>query len=202
MTKRALGVIFLLVGIGGMAGGILLFFSGLTHMTDTFGAVAQLESPGELKVELENAGKYTVWHDHRLMKSGKTVSNPPHLPTGMTLTLTRDVDGKVFPLTPMRGSTTLSLPDREARGVGTFVVDSSGSHTLAVTATGGENRHFSLTEGEMLSGMAQFGLRAVLACLLGFFGVVFLVLGLVFVLLRPKPKPITGDQQVPPPPPV
>ena len=197
MTKRTLGVIFLLIGIGGSAGGIFFFFSGVSYMTDTFATVGRLESPGELKVELEKTGTYTLWHDHRLMKSGVTVTNPPPLPPGMSFNLTRDADGKSFPVTSMKGNATISLPDRDASGVGTFAIDAAGSYTLAVTATGGEPRHFSITEGEMLSGMAQFGLRAVLACLLGFFGVVFLVLGLVFILLKPKPK--LGGQQPPPP---
>ena len=85
-------------------------------------------------------------------------------------------------------TTTLSLPDRASVSLGTFEPDQPGDYQLRISATGGEKRQFSLTEGAFLGGVAKLGLRLILACLLGLFGVVFFVLGLIFVLLKAKPR--------------
>ena len=59
-----------------------------------------------------------------------------------------------------------------------------GAYLLKVTDAHDLNHEFSLTRGKFTRTITGFGLRLVLTCLLGLFGVVLLALGLVFVLLK------------------
>lgn len=189
MSKRSLGILFLVLGIASFIGAVPLLLSGVFKIAQGFKPLATVHSPGEILVQLEEADTYTLWHDFRTTGGGSTVSHPRALPGGFTMTLVRQSDGTVYPLDPARSHNTLSTPGRESVEVGTFAPSLPGAYTLKVETTGGEARAFSLTKGNFLHGMAQFGLRSVMACLLGFVGLVLLILGIVFILLKPKPRP-------------
>jgi hypothetical protein len=189
MSRRSLGILFLILSIASFIGAVPLLLSGVFKITQGFKPLATVHSPAEAVVQLEEADTYTLWHDFRTTGGSSTVSHPHALPGGFTMTLIRQSDGAVYPLDPARSHNTLSTPGRESIEVGTFAPSLPGTYTLKVETTGGEARAFSLTKGNFLHGMAQFGLRSVIACLLGFVGLVLLILGIVFILLKPTPQP-------------
>lgn len=189
MNKKGTGILFLILGFAGLVAAVMLLISGIFKMTRGFEDLSVVQSPGEVAVQIGEAQAYTLWHDYRTMHDGSTVLNPPALPGGFTFILVRDSDGVEFALDPTRSNSRISSPKRDAVEVGTFAPSMPGPYTLRVSCTGAEARIFSLSEGNILGGMAQFGLRTVLACLLGFLGLVLLILGIVFMLLKPKAKP-------------
>ena len=195
MNKRALGSIFIVLGALALAGGAYFAFAGGVKIVSGFTPAAKLAAPGQVSVTVEEAGKVTLWHDYRTMDGASTVSNPEPLPGGFSFAMKRDSDQQEIPFEPIRGSETISLPDRDSSAVGRFNLPSAGSYTLIVSATGGEVRHFSVTEGGVLTKMAEVGGSILLAGILGLFGLMFLILGLVFVLLKGK-----NPAQPPPPP--
>lgn len=190
MSKRGLGIIFLILGIVSLIGAVPVLLSGIFKLTDAFKPIASVQSPGEVSIEVVEAGTYTLWHDFRTYSGSTTVSHPPAVPGGFTFTMVRSSDGMTFPLDPTRSHNTFSSPSRESLEVGTFALTLPDTYKLTVECTGGETRAFSMTQGNFLDGMAQFGLRIMLSCLLGFFGLVLLILGIVFILLKAKPKSV------------
>ena len=189
MSRRSLGILFLILSIASFIGAAPLLLSGIFKIAQGFTPLATVHSSEEVVVQLEEADTYTLWHDFRTTGGSSTVSYPRALPGGFTMTLVRQSDGAVYPLDPARSHNTLSSAGRESIEVGTFAPSLPGAYTLKVETTGGEARAFSLTKGNFLHGMAQFGLRSVIACLLGFVGLVLLILGIVFILLKPTPQP-------------
>ena len=188
MTKRGLGFIFAGAGLTALAGAVLVFVTGIFKVFDDFKPVASLLSPGEISISVSEAGSYTLWHDHRVAGGPNPTTNPETLPRGMSFHFSRPSDGATFGLQPLRGTATLSLPERSSICLGTFEPDQPGQYRLEISGAGGEERHFSITEGLLPDGVKQLGLHAILACLLGLFGVVFFVLGVVFVLLKARPR--------------
>ena len=191
MTRRSLGFIFLGLGLAALAGGLLFFFSGIFRMVKALDPVARISSPDEVTLRIDGPGTYTLWHDHRVRSGPDTTAGPEALPAGMGFSLTRDSDGKEFSLIPVPASSrwTVSTSNREPIAVGSFQPDEKGSYTLKVTSSKGATPGLSLTEGDFRRGLTEAGLRIILTCLLGFFGVVFFALGLVFVLMKKKPTP-------------
>jgi hypothetical protein len=189
MTRRSLGFIFLGLGLAALAGGILFFFFGIFGMVKALDPVARITSPAEVPFRIHRPGAYTIWHDHQVRSGPSPTAGPEALPAGMGFSLTRDSDGKEFPLFPVPASSrwTTSTPNRESIAVGRFEPDEEGRYTLKVTSSKGATPEFSLTEGDFRRGFTQAGLRIILTCLLGFFGVVFFAFGLVFVLMKKKP---------------
>ena len=106
------------------------------------------------------------------------------VPVDMSFSLIRVSDRKEFPALLATMHSKISTPDRESFGIGTFEPDIGGTYLLKVTSMTDLNQEFSLTKGKFNRNITQFGLRLILTCLLGFFGVVLLALGLVFVLLK------------------
>ena len=65
MTRRSLGFIFLGLGLAPLAGGLLLFFSGIFTLDQSLNPVARITSPGEIPVKIDEAGVYTLWSDRK-----------------------------------------------------------------------------------------------------------------------------------------
>ena len=155
MTRRTLGFIFLGTGLTALTGAALLFFTGIVTVFRDFAPVATLSSPGATSIRVPAAGAYTLWHDHRVLDGPNPMANPEALPPGMSFLFLRSSDGATFGLQPLGGTTTLSLPDRASVSLGTFEPDQPGDYQLRISATGGEKRQFSLTEGAFLGGVAK-----------------------------------------------
>ncbi len=196
MAKSRKGVLFLAVGIVALLGGIGILISGIFPFIGQFKAIAVVESPGQVRVGIEEPGTYTLWHDHYSIHNGKTVTNDVNVPSGFSYALRRESNGVIIPLAPSRAHTTLSTGSRQSVGVGTFEPNRAGSHVLEIGNPAGDQRIFSLTQGSFLSGMAKFGLNVVLGGIVMALGLVLLVLGIVFMVTNPKPDP---GRQPPPP---
>ena len=189
MTRRSLGFIFLGLGLASLAGGLFLFFSGIFTMADTLNPVARITSPGEVPVRIDKAGVYTLWRDRKVQAESQPPAHWEVVPVDMSFSLIRVSDRKEFPAIIATMHSTISTPDRESFGIGTFEPDTGGAYLLKVTDAHDLNHEFSLTRGKFTRTITGFGLRLVLTCLLGLFGVVLLALGLVFVLLKRNTSP-------------
>ncbi|HJM63563.1 MAG: hypothetical protein QF405_07170 [Roseibacillus sp.] len=193
MTRRSLGFIFLGLGLASLAGGLLLFFSGIFTIADTLSPVARITSPGEVPVRIDEAGVYTLWHDRKVQAGASSWFEASHwevVPVDMSFSLIRVSDRKEFPAIIATMHSSISTPDRESFGIGTFEPDREGAYLLKATSTMDLNHEFSLTKGKFTRTLTGIGLRLILTCLLGFFGVVLLALGLIFVLMKKKPTPL------------
>ncbi len=185
MTRRSLGFIFLGLGLAPLAGGLLLFFSGIFALDLSLNPVARITSPGEVPVTIDEAGVYTLWSDKKVQTGASSLDYWEMVPVTMSFSLIRVSDRKEFSAhLAKRSPATVSTPDRQSFAIGTFEPDMGGPYLLKVTDSLGKNQEFSLTKGKSARTLTQFGLRLILTCLLGFFGVVLLALGLVFVLLK------------------
>ena len=185
MTRRSLGFIFLGLGLAPLAGGLLLFFSGIFALDLSLNPVARITSPGEVPVTIDEAGVYTLWSDKTVQTGASSLDYWEMVPVSMRFSLIRVSDRKEFPAhLAKRSPATVSTPDRQSFAIGTFEPDMGGPYLLKVADSLGVNQEFSLTKGRLTRNITQFGLHLILTCLLGFFGVVLLALGLVFVLLK------------------
>ena len=185
MTRRSLGFIFLGLGLAPLAGGLLLFFSGIFTLDQSLNPVARITSPGEVPVTIDEAGVYTLWSDKTVQTGASSLDYWEMVPVSMRFSLIRVSDRKEFPAhLAKRSPATVSTPDRQSFAIGTFEPDMGGPYLLKVADSLGVNQEFSLTKGRLTRNITQFGLHLILTCLLGFFGVVLLALGLVFVLLK------------------
>ena len=185
MTRRSLGFIFLGLGLAPLAGGLLLFFSGIFTLDQSLNPVARITSPGEVPVTIDEAGVYTLWSDKKVQTGASSLDYWEMVPVTMSFSLIRVSDRKEFSAhLAKRSPATVSTPDRQSFAIGTFEPDMGGPYLLKAADSLGVNQEFSLTKGKSARTLTQFGLRLILTCLLGFFGVVLLALGLVFVLLK------------------
>ena len=185
MTRRSLGFIFLGLGLAPLAGGLLLFFSGIFTLDQSLNPVARITSPGEVPVTIDEAGVYTLWSDKKVQAGASSLEYWEMVPVSMRFSLIRVSDRKEFSAhLAKRSPATVSTPDRQSFAIGTFEPDMGGPYLLKVTDSLGKNQEFSLTKGKSTRTLIRFGLSLILTCLLGFFGVVLLALGLVFVLLK------------------
>ncbi len=185
MTRRSLGFIFLGLGLAPLAGGLLLFFSGIFTLDQSLNPVARITSPGEVPVTIDEAGVYTLWSDKTVQTGASSLDYWEMVPVSMRFSLIRVSDRKEFPAhLAKRSPATVSTPDRQSFAIGTFEPDMGGPYLLKAADSLGVNQEFSLTKGRLTRNITQFGLHLILTCLLGFFGVVLLALGLVFVLLK------------------
>ena len=190
MTRRSLGFIFLGLGLAPLAGGLLLFFSGIFALDLSLNPVARITSPGEVPVTIDEAGVYTLWSDKKVQTGASSLDYWEMVPVTMSFSLMRVSDRKEFSAhLAKRSPATVSTPDRQSFAIGTFEPDMGGPYLLKVTDSLGTNQEFSLTKGKSTRTLIRFGLSLILTCVLGFFGVVFFAFGLVFVLMKKKPPP-------------
>jgi len=187
MTRRSLGFIFLGLGLASLAGGLLSFFSGIFTVAETFIPVTRITSPGEVTFRIDDAGVYTLWRDRNVQAGSHAAAHREVLPANLSFSLIRISDQQEFAWNPIPANmhSAISTPDHESFGVGTFEPDRGGAYILKVASAGEASHAFSLTKGNFNRTITQFGLGVILTCLLGFFGVVFFALGVVFVLMKP-----------------
>lgn len=151
--------------------------------------LAVIEAPGSVIFPIEEAGTVSLWHNYKDVQNGKTVNNDVELPSGYRFELKKL--GSITPETFVRSSmhTNFSSNNASKSGLGTFEVFSPGDYELTVTAPPGQIRVISLSKGAMMEGFGKILGFAGVAIVLGLLGVVTLVLGIVFVIAKPKSPP-------------
>ncbi|MGJ8725451.1 MAG: hypothetical protein ACSHYB_12910 [Roseibacillus sp.] len=156
---------------------------------ETHSSLAVVEAPGSAIFEIEEAGVVSLWHNYEVFQGGKTVSNDSQLPGGYSFELRPLGSAATLPFKATGMNTNFTSPSVSKTGLGTFEVSSPGDYELTVTAPAGQNRIISLSEGTMMSGFGKiFGIVGV-AIVLGLIGLVTLVLGIVFIIAKPKSRP-------------
>lgn len=156
-------------------------------------SLATIEAPGSVIFPIEEAGQISLWHNYQDFREGRTVREDPELPGGFSFELKEMTSGALMPFTPSIANTNMSSGRLSKKGVGTFAVANAGDYELTVTAPAGQSRVISLSEGTMMESFKSiFGLVGS-ATLFGVVGLVFLILGIVFLFVKPKPKPPLPD---------
>ena len=148
-----------------------------------------VEAPGSAFFEVEEAGTVALWHNYKDFQGGQTVNHDPELPGGFGFELKQMGSATAVPFAPSKMNTSYSTPNVSKSGLGAFTISSPGDYELTVTAPPGESRIISVSQGALMSGFGKLMGSIGGAMLLGFLGVVTLVLGIVFIIAKPKSPP-------------
>ena len=151
--------------------------------------LAVIEAPGSAFFEIEDAGTVWLWHNYEDYHEGEKVTNDPQLPSGFNFELKPLGGGTPVPFEASKFRPSGNPPGVSTTGLGTFSVTSPGDYELTVTSPPGQSRLISLTEKERLDGNKEIYILLVGAVVPAFIGLVTLLLGIVFVIAKPKSPP-------------
>ncbi len=136
VTRYITAFIIFVAGIIGFVAFLLFSISDLTDMK-------QYVVPGVHTLELEESGKYTIFHEHKSMIDGEYLYSDG-VPAGLKMVVTSQ-EGDTICVKPLSSGGSYSVGSREGTGVGSFKIDSPGSYTLNGTFTGGNSSKTVLT---------------------------------------------------------
>lgn len=151
--------------------------------------LAKVEAPGSVIFPIETAGTVSLWHNYRDFHNGKTVGHEPVLPGGYGFELREMGSTVTLPFVPSRIDSNVNGTQVSKTGLGSFEIVKAGDYELTVTAPPGESRIISLSEGSILSLFGQIFSQGFGMMIPGFAGLVTLLLAIVFLVMKPKPKP-------------
>ncbi len=140
-TKQAvpryiIAFVIFVVGIIGFVAFLLFSISDLTDMK-------QYVVPGVHTLELDDSGKYTIFHEHKSMIDGEYLYSIS-VPAGLKIVVTSP-EGDTISVKPLSSGGSYSVGSREGTGVGSFEITVPGSYTLIGTFAGGNSSKTVLT---------------------------------------------------------
>lgn len=150
--------------------------SAILYFSQSDSETNQFLVPGSMEVEIEEPGKYYLWHDHVTLFNGTSFSVPKDIPDGVEIEI-RGADGEALAM--KRGiSTSVSLGNRSKVSIGYIDVDKAGWISVSVSGDF-DDRVFSLSESSFgIFFVAIFGGVAIVG-VAGTIGLVLLILGIV-----------------------
>jgi len=150
--------------------------SAIFYFSQSDSETNQFLVPGSMEVEIEEPGKYYLWHDHVTLFNGTSFSMPKEIPHGVKMEI-RGADGEALAL---KGglSTSVSSGNHSKVSIGYVEVDKAGWVKVSVSGDF-EDRVFSLSKSSFgIFFGAIFG-GVVLVGAMGTVGLVLLILGIV-----------------------
>ena len=187
-VKKAI-LFFVLTAVCWLLAIVMMVRFVTTLADESNSSLAVVEAPGSAFFEIEKAGTVSLWHNYHDLHGGVTVNNDPLLPSGYSFELKEMGSATVVPFIPSKMDSHYSSPNVSKSGLGAFAIASPGDYELTVTAPPGQSRIISLSEGSVLSGMGKMMALMGGAVVLGLVGAVTLILGIVFLVAKPKSPP-------------
>jgi hypothetical protein len=168
----ALGIAFMLVGLGGC---VYTVFHGIFHITDK---LTQISMPGEKNLVLLPDSTYTIFLERQSVMGGRIYSTEENL-TGLTCHVSSLASGNQLRIYRPTGSTTYNVGGRSGRSVLAFDTKEAGTyHFLCDYEPGSTGPQVVLAVG---TGIMEDIIRIVFVCnawmiLAGGVGAILLVL--------------------------
>ncbi|AQT67848.1 hypothetical protein STSP2_01000 [Anaerohalosphaera lusitana] len=157
VKKLVVGVVlFVLGGLVVPVAGFVFFFYPMVSAEPA----ARFVAPANVRVEIEEAGRYVLWNEYESIYKGQTFAVDEDLPSGISMSFVGPAGvGDVEMDAAMNSS--VSTPSTERKSVGVFEVDEPGRYVLSVAGEF-EARVFSLRKSVLYrSLMAGLGVLAV-----------------------------------------
>lgn len=175
-TKWVLiGVVLMLLGVvGGCAGGLASVLGMITTMSDG----QQFKGPGEATLSVTEAGDALVYHEVTGVYDGQAFStSSPTPPNGVSVEVFGP-DGATVPV-EMLGGNSMQMNVNETLRIGLASFDAPTPGDYRVVVTGGPEEVYFASE----HGMETFLGDMVMVFVSVGFGVLFLVLGIVVIVV-------------------
>ncbi|MGE5418429.1 MAG: hypothetical protein ACM3UZ_16945 [Acidobacteriota bacterium] len=161
-------VVFVL-GISAL--GYLIYY-GITNYSEEYQRMA---APGKQVLQLNKPGQYTIFYEFVSEFNGKYYDTS-EVPPDMTYIVTDMSTGSQVTIKHPYGKTTYNLSDHYGVSVKDFDITKPGKYELAA-------QYNSLQEGpEVVLAIGQSHIGAIVACIFGGFALLFVTLGLSFLI--------------------
>ena len=134
--------IALVIFIAGLVPSIFLLTSGISALTE---GLIRAEGPGQVRIELDKPGTWTVFFEHRVADGPVTYSTSPE-PPPLGITMTSE-SGETQEMSPSVGQFDYSTSTRSGTSIGRFVIDEPGSYTLTIDYAGTDPEQISIALG-------------------------------------------------------
>lgn len=121
-----------LILLSGAATTGVLVFRTVTTFTD---GMTQMLAPGSEMLELEEPGKYVIYHEHRSVFGGRTYS-AQKVPKGLACSVSSERTGEALEVRGATSNTTYSFGSREGVSLFEFSIVSPGTYELVATRDG------------------------------------------------------------------
>jgi hypothetical protein len=165
----------ILLLVTGIALNILAALSILAVFRDTG---TSFLGPGQAVVTITKPGHYTLWHENKTIIGGQFMTFPDDLPSGTTIKVVKQPEGKEVPLR-RAGAASMESGGTRRVSVGQLTFTSPGQYEVQVTGFN-EKRAFYLDEAKFLRMFMRL-----MVC--GLIGISFLFAGIVsgvYVLIK------------------
>ncbi len=152
---------------------IYLFLSLLSEKP-----LARFIFPNEVKVTIENKGKYYLWNEYETIFEGRTYASSKYLPDGIQISLIDTLNGSDIKFIS-DFSITSSGFNSEKKSIGYFEIERPGNYILKVTGNS-EPRILSL--GKSLFSyklIVEFFMVFLLVMLMGIVGFLLIIMGII-----------------------
>ena len=161
-------------GVGALGGFLYILFSGISGLTS---GLLQADMPGRHTLSLEEAGRYTIFHEWTHPYPSSVNVGGDGDAKAMKLTLV-DSGGQQVSLNPNGGNSTYQLGSREGYSVYTFQLQQPGSYTLTGAYEDGSEARVMYTiannfMGKILKIVAMCFVAIGIPGLLGFLFLIF-----------------------------
>jgi hypothetical protein len=132
-SKSSVGgyVVGALLILGGVVWFVFGLFGDISSITD---GMVPLEGPGVFDVELQERGTWTVFHEHRTVIDGKSLSSEPY-PDGLEFRL-ESAEGQGVNVRAASSNGTYSFGSREGSSMFEFDVHTPGAYVVSVLVEG------------------------------------------------------------------
>ncbi len=173
--------IALAILIAGVVPSVFLLTSGIGALTE---GLIRAGGPGQITVELDKPGTWTVFYEYRVADGPVTyVTSPDPPPLGITLT---SESGDIQEMSPSNAQFDYSTGTRSGTSIGRFVVDEPGSYEIAVDYAGDDPEQIFVALGHEKG-------KATLKTVFGVIGIVIsgaiaFIIFLVVLILRSRSK--------------
>ncbi len=137
VTRYIISFALLLGGIIGFIIFLLFSISDLTNMD-------QYIVPGVHTLQLEEKGKYTIFHEHKSLVDGEYFSSNNSASAGLKIIIISE-NSDTIPVKSLTSGGTYSTGSREGTGVGSFKIETPGSYKLSAGFTDASSSRVVLT---------------------------------------------------------
>ncbi len=152
-------------------------------------------APGSATIEVDEPGRFHLWHNYKMLHEGVNYDRPKHLPDGWSIEIT-DEAGQPLPF-DTGSSSSVQVGNRHKHSLGHVDLASAGTVTVSVSgvAEPDDSAVLSFSRFEMLKMMIHIGIAIVVALVLGAIALGVIICGIVKLVhagkAMPPPMPIS-----------
>jgi len=111
----------------GIVGAVLMIYMSVRSLSE---GLTRFRLPGKSEQQLAEAGKYTIYHEHRSHFDGQSYSTMGQI-SGLKITVRNKTTGESIPVTRPAMSSNYSLGARQGFAVLTFRVKTPGTYVIS-----------------------------------------------------------------------